>query len=153
MSFERLLTDGAKSSSEHVANALGWPSNYPAMLLEHSKPWRGELWKAFAEIERRLCPQPGVTAAAPIPTPSEPLELDGSRPKPQPVSTPLDFDALPRPSKSEYVQGPDSAAPGDFSKPRKCVGCGFVMMLPTGILCASCEMDEDTQSLMDRDRE
>lgn len=56
--FRKLLTEGAKASAERSANALGWPSNYPAMLLEQSKPWRGELWAKFAEIERRLCPQP-----------------------------------------------------------------------------------------------
>lgn len=27
-----------------------------AQLLENTKPWRNDLWKAFKEVEARLCP-------------------------------------------------------------------------------------------------
>jgi hypothetical protein len=30
----------------------------PGELREPTRPWRNELWKAFREIEDRLCPTP-----------------------------------------------------------------------------------------------
>lgn len=41
--FRALLTDGAKE-------VMG------AQELAYTKSWRNDLWRAFAEIEERLCP-------------------------------------------------------------------------------------------------
>lgn len=57
--FRKLLTDGARDMAEAVSaidyNRVPDPV---AAALDESKPWRSDLWKAFAEIERRFCPQP-----------------------------------------------------------------------------------------------
>lgn len=47
--FRALLTTGF-----HVPEG----ANRDAILAA-TKPWRGDLWKAFREMERRMCPQPG----------------------------------------------------------------------------------------------
>ncbi len=44
-SFRRLLTDGFHVDGIDRDEAL-----------KATKPWRGELWKAFREIEDRMCP-------------------------------------------------------------------------------------------------
>lgn len=49
--FRKLLTEGAKRAFKDVAFRQ-------ETMLEQTKPWRSELWAKFAEIERRLCPQP-----------------------------------------------------------------------------------------------
>lgn len=57
--FRDLLTHGAKEQIEaefdrtNAGNAGGLDK---ARLMVLTKPWRGELWKAFAEIEERLDP-------------------------------------------------------------------------------------------------
>jgi len=48
--FRKLLTDGF-----YVSDVDGVPST-KSHTLTATKPWRGDLWKAFAEIEERLCP-------------------------------------------------------------------------------------------------
>lgn len=49
--FRELLTTGF-----HVL-----PEVQPDEGLRITKPWRGELWKAFREIEDRLCPLDALT--------------------------------------------------------------------------------------------
>lgn len=44
--FRELLTTGFYAD----------PSVNPDEALRITKPWRGEIWKAFREIEDRLCP-------------------------------------------------------------------------------------------------
>lgn len=59
--FRKLLTEGASASLMKVHDACEKNAPYPPLLvnlLGITKPWRGELWAKFAEIERRLCPQP-----------------------------------------------------------------------------------------------
>jgi hypothetical protein len=46
--FRKLLTEGF-----HVPEG----SDRDAILAA-TKPWRGDIWRAFAELERRLCPFP-----------------------------------------------------------------------------------------------
>jgi len=48
--FRELLTNGF-----YVTDVDGVPST-KSHTLSATKPWRGELWKAFREIEDRLCP-------------------------------------------------------------------------------------------------
>lgn len=50
--FRRRLTEGF-----YVVDVDGVPSS-KSHTLTATKPWRGELWKAFLELEKRLCPQP-----------------------------------------------------------------------------------------------
>lgn len=52
--FRALLTDGF-----HVAEGADRDAT-----LAVTKPWRAELWRAFREIEQRLCPFPGRRPAA-----------------------------------------------------------------------------------------
>jgi len=51
--FRTLLTEGF-----YVGDVDGIPSS-KSHTLTATKPWRGDLWKAFRELEKRLCPQPG----------------------------------------------------------------------------------------------
>lgn len=53
--FRKLLTEGfyAVDSDGVIMEDV----RHDAMLMS-TKPWRGEIWKAFREIEGRLCPQP-----------------------------------------------------------------------------------------------
>ena len=44
--FRALLTTGFYAA----------PGVYPDAALAITKPWRGDIWKAFREIEDRLCP-------------------------------------------------------------------------------------------------
>ena len=53
--FRKLLTEGAELAMRDLAKKH--PLSVGAALLD-TRPWRGELWAKFAEIERRLCPQP-----------------------------------------------------------------------------------------------
>ncbi|OCC05138.1 hypothetical protein BA190_09485 [Labrys sp. WJW] len=54
--FRALLTTGFHAEGIAHADALA-----------ATKPWRGELWRAFREIEARLCPTP--------PRPGEAIDL------------------------------------------------------------------------------
>lgn len=45
--FRALLTDGAKAQLS------------PEML-DATKPWRNELWRAFRTLEDRMCPTPEI---------------------------------------------------------------------------------------------
>lgn len=45
--FRSLLTDGALV-------------HFDAAMMEKTKPWRNDLWKAFREIEERMCPTPEI---------------------------------------------------------------------------------------------
>lgn len=62
--FRKLLTEGARPMAKavadglYMADGLDLPGDRPQFVLDASQPWRNNLWKAFAEIERRLCPQP-----------------------------------------------------------------------------------------------
>lgn len=53
--FRTLLTAGF-----YVVTPFGeiMSDKLKAEHLTATKPWRNELWKAFGELERRLCPQP-----------------------------------------------------------------------------------------------
>lgn len=53
--FRKLLTEGFYAVSLHGEILEDEIHN---TMLAATKPWRGELWKAFREIENRLCPQP-----------------------------------------------------------------------------------------------
>lgn len=60
--FRALLTGGATDVFDKISPKLYMLGGEPVsneMLLEATKPWRGDLWKAFREIEKRMCPQPG----------------------------------------------------------------------------------------------
>lgn len=48
--FRRLLTTGF-----YLVDDLG-EIRTDELALNASKPWRGELWKAFRQLEDRLCP-------------------------------------------------------------------------------------------------
>ncbi|PZU95538.1 MAG: hypothetical protein DI527_00585 [Chelatococcus sp.] len=48
--FRELMTDGFRVPRDADRDAA----------LALTKPWRGDLWRAFREIEERLCPQPGA---------------------------------------------------------------------------------------------
>lgn len=53
--FRALLTSGfyvVTPFGEIMSEAL------TKSRLTETKPWRNDLWRAFAELERRLCPQP-----------------------------------------------------------------------------------------------
>lgn len=52
-SFRALLTGGA---TDAFAKANFHIMETPEDLMQLTKPWRAELWKAFNEIEERLCP-------------------------------------------------------------------------------------------------
>lgn len=56
--MRRLLTDGAKVSFTKFADAYHCRDFDETEVLTETKEWRGDLWRQFAEIERRLCPQP-----------------------------------------------------------------------------------------------
>lgn len=56
--FRSLLTDGARKALDVVDTNRQSAMFTVDDLLADTKPWRGELWKAFAEIERGLCHQP-----------------------------------------------------------------------------------------------
>ena len=47
--FRKLLTEGF-----HVPEGADRDAT-----LAVTKPWRGDIWRAFRAIEDRLCPQPG----------------------------------------------------------------------------------------------
>lgn len=49
--FRKLLTEGFYAVDED-----GVIEESPAGDLARTKPWRGEVWKAFRELEDRLCP-------------------------------------------------------------------------------------------------
>ena len=49
--FRTLLTTGFYADS----------SINPDEALRITKPWRGEMWKAFRELEDRLCPLEALT--------------------------------------------------------------------------------------------
>ncbi len=53
--FRKLLTEGYYAVT--VDGELFEEEDLQHSLRE-TKPWRNELWKAFREIEDRLCPQP-----------------------------------------------------------------------------------------------
>lgn len=57
--FRNLLTNGASGSFDSVAKQLSLrhiSGVDTELLLELTKPWRGEMWKLFSEIEDRLDP-------------------------------------------------------------------------------------------------
>lgn len=59
--FRKLLTDRFKELADDMAEAVNKHVDSDVSLddiASATKPWRGELWAKFAEIERRLCPQP-----------------------------------------------------------------------------------------------
>lgn len=93
--FRRLLTDGAKTALDVVHTNRQSALFDLDDLLADTKPWRGELWKSFAEIERRLCPQP----------PEMQVDWNPPRPDVEPpprtVASGVDFDKLPRPTKKD----------------------------------------------------
>jgi hypothetical protein len=45
--FRDLLTQGAAMHMDE-------------RMLEATKPWRNDVWKAFREIEERMCPTPEI---------------------------------------------------------------------------------------------
>lgn len=47
--FRKLLTEGFRVSDGADRDTT----------LAVTKPWRGDIWRAFRELENRLCPQPG----------------------------------------------------------------------------------------------
>lgn len=53
--FRKLLTEGfyTVDSDGVVMEDTGHNT-----MLARTKPWRSEIWKAFRELENRLCPQP-----------------------------------------------------------------------------------------------
>jgi hypothetical protein len=51
--LRELLTHGVYFVDDDGVIAEGFTH---AVALKHSKPWRAELWRAFNEIEDRLCP-------------------------------------------------------------------------------------------------
>lgn len=58
-SFRALLTTGATDAFTESVKKLDRLGDGPLSaedLLYSTKPWRAELWKAFNEIEERLCP-------------------------------------------------------------------------------------------------
>ena len=57
--FRALLTGQASDAFQLAAEKLDRLGSGPLSgedILYATKPWRGELWKAFREIEDRLCP-------------------------------------------------------------------------------------------------
>lgn len=54
--FRQLLTEGFYAIASDTGEILEGDEKQSALAA--TKPWRGELWKAFREIEDRLCPQP-----------------------------------------------------------------------------------------------
>lgn len=62
--FRALLTGGATDAFARAADTIDGemilrdPEDGEQGLLALTKPWRSDLWKAFAEIEERLCPTP-----------------------------------------------------------------------------------------------
>lgn len=53
--FRSLLTEGFYTTYTNGERAAP-DSRTHNIELAATKPWRGDLWRAFAEIERRLCP-------------------------------------------------------------------------------------------------
>lgn len=53
--FRALLTEGFYAVT--VDGEILEGEDHTTMLAS-TKAWRGELWKAFRELENRLCPQP-----------------------------------------------------------------------------------------------
>lgn len=56
--FRALLTAGATDAlAKSLAAQLNGLYNVDTDDMMHlTKPWRADLWKAFAELEERLCP-------------------------------------------------------------------------------------------------
>ena len=54
--FRKLLTEGfyTVDLNGEIIAAQDDPNT-----LHMTKPWRGDLWTAFRELERRMCPKPG----------------------------------------------------------------------------------------------
>lgn len=51
--FRKLMTEGFYTIDED--GEIDTPGERTASLAA-TKPWRGELWKAFRDLEDRLCP-------------------------------------------------------------------------------------------------
>ncbi len=51
--FRRLLTEGFYTVDDD--GVIQEETDHEAALAA-TKPWRGEIWKAFRELEDRLCP-------------------------------------------------------------------------------------------------
>jgi hypothetical protein len=51
--FRRLLTEGFFTVDEN--GEIDTPTERDAALAA-TKPWRGDVWKAFRDLEDRLCP-------------------------------------------------------------------------------------------------
>lgn len=49
-----------------------------AKALALTKPWRNDIWKAFAELERRLCPAPDVALADAVKLVSEAIKEENN---------------------------------------------------------------------------
>lgn len=57
--FKSLLTEGFYTVNSDGEVLDGRHAQDPGGLRA-TKLWRGELWKALARLEKRLCPRPGM---------------------------------------------------------------------------------------------